>query len=79
MISIDWSVQSKRSYLHSARSSKRVGEIVGDFILNLIQNDTNSLKNIHLIGHSLGAHVFGFTGKYVTRLTNGGTIGRITG
>lgn len=79
VIGIDWSTHSKKTYLHAARSSKKIGEITGDFIMNLVKNDTKLFKNIHLIGHSLGAHIFGFTGKYLNKLTKGGTIGRITG
>ncbi|KAJ8930140.1 hypothetical protein NQ314_017106 [Rhamnusium bicolor] len=76
---VDWSSHSKRDYLHSARGTKNVGEFVGEFIMNLIKNDTNLLGNIHLIGHSLGAQVSGFTGKHIKSLTNGHRIGRITG
>lgn len=79
VIGIDWSEQSKKSYLHAARSCKKVGEIVGDFILTLVKNNTDLLKNVHLIGHSLGAHMFGFTGKYINKMTNGSSVGRITG
>lgn len=36
------------------------------------------LSNFHVLGHSLGAHIAGFTGKQVKRLT-GKRIARITG
>jgi hypothetical protein len=36
------------------------------------------VESIHVIGHSLGAHISGFTGKYFTTLT-GKKLGRITG
>lgn len=36
------------------------------------------VENIHLIGHSLGAHIVGYAGRYFTELT-GEVIPRITG
>lgn len=45
---------------------------------NLSSNRHIDLKNVHLIGHSLGAHVAGFTGLYINS-KNIGKIRRITG
>lgn len=36
------------------------------------------VENIHLIGHSLGAHIVGYAGRYFTKLSNQ-TIPHITG
>lgn len=45
-------------------------------LLNYVadKQDTDP-KDIHLIGHSLGAHISGFAGRRVQR----GKVGRITG
>lgn len=51
---------------------------MGNLILNLFANYSANLKDFHLIGHSLGAHIAGFAGKAVQNYTNS-SIGRITG
>ncbi|KAJ8980763.1 hypothetical protein NQ317_013768 [Molorchus minor] len=76
---VEWSSHSQRNYLHSARATKKVGEVVGEFIINLTKNDTKMLSNIHIVGHSLGAQIAGFAGKQVKDLSSGQQIGRITG
>lgn len=42
-----------------------VGEIVGDAIVTLVQKEKIPLKNFHVIGHSLGAHVVAFAAQRV--------------
>ncbi|KAG5861196.1 hypothetical protein JTB14_007084, partial [Gonioctena quinquepunctata] len=79
VLGVDWSTHSKKNYLHSARGTRTIGEIVGDFVMKVIKNDTQFLRNVHLIGHSLGAQVSGFAGKHIQKLTNGSKIERITG
>ncbi|XP_023019189.2 phospholipase A1 3 [Leptinotarsa decemlineata] len=76
---VDWSPHSTKHYLHSARGTKKIGEIVGQFVMNAISNNTDFLRNVHLIGHSLGAQVSGFAGKHIQELTTGLKVGRITG
>lgn len=45
-------------------------------LLNFIADDLNTdPKDMHLIGHSLGAHVSGFAARRVRK----GKVGRITG
>lgn len=55
-----------------------LGNYVGDLIIDLYENYSANLDNIHLVGHSLGAHVAGFAGKAVQTAT-GRNVGRITG
>lgn len=54
--------------------AKNVGEAIGKFILR----NKFPLDRIHIIGHSLGAHVGGFAGKKIKKET-GKKIRRLTG
>ncbi|RZC38184.1 phospholipase A1, partial [Asbolus verrucosus] len=78
VIAVDWSEHSKKIYMHASSSTKTIGSVIGDFILDLIKQETALLDNIHLIGHSLGGHIAGFAGKRVLAKT-GKKVGRITG
>ncbi|XP_077295230.1 pancreatic lipase-related protein 2-like [Arctopsyche grandis] len=73
IVAVDWSNGSSGGYTQSVRNVPGAGQSVADMI-----NWLNSLgvpySNIHILGHSLGAHVVGFAG----RLSNG-TIEYITG
>jgi Lipase len=76
---VDWGViASDRLYLMSAFSTRNVGENVAELIGHMIDKHDVSLSNIHIIGHSLGAHAAGHTGMYVNS-HQGKKISRITG
>lgn len=75
VISVDWAAGSltPEYYIINGRVPV-VGEDVSKLIL-FLQHTTGLTPNlVHIIGHSLGAHVAGFTGKKLN-----GTIARITG
>ena len=56
-----------------------VGRRVSEFLVYLKeQNALKGTDDIHLVGHSLGAHVSGKAGRYFTQST-GVLLGRITG
>lgn len=80
VLAVNWNDTAERNYVAAAQATKNVGELVANWILkDLIEFDTSLLPNIHLVGHSLGAHVSGFIGKTINELTKGKKIGRITG
>lgn len=54
--------------------TKSVGQHYGKFMNYLIDNGLN-LDKVHLIGHSLGAHVSGFCGREIIT----GKAKRLTG
>lgn len=74
VVVVDWRVGARDIvYYQSAANARVVGAHVGQF-LKIIQNVYDiEPKDIHIIGHSLGAHVAGYAGEYVE------DIGRITG
>ncbi|KAH8248053.1 hypothetical protein KR038_012014 [Drosophila bunnanda] len=63
-------------YTWSAFNTEEIGENIALALVKLL--DLMPVSNIHLIGHSLGAHIVGSAGRNLHRLT-GQTIPRITG
>ncbi|XP_016962933.1 vitellogenin-1 [Drosophila biarmipes] len=63
-------------YTWSAFNTEEIGENIAVGLVKLL--DLVPVDNIHLIGHSLGAHIVGAAGRHLHRLTNQ-TIPRITG
>ena len=66
------------NYLRSAASTRNVGKNVAMVIDHIVTNHDTNLENIHIIGHSLGAHAAGFAGMYL-RSDKQKKVGRITG
>ncbi|KAL3269425.1 hypothetical protein HHI36_008495 [Cryptolaemus montrouzieri] len=73
VIEVDWKRVSRSLYTSSAKNIKLIGIILGRFILD----NGILLDRLHMIGHSLGAHLAGFASKYVKQNTSS-TIGRIS-
>ncbi|XP_058907709.1 pancreatic triacylglycerol lipase isoform X2 [Kogia breviceps] len=73
-ICVDWKGGSRTGYTQASQNIRIVGAEVAYFIDVLKSSFEYSPSKVHVIGHSLGAHAAGESG----RRTNG-TIGRITG
>lgn len=71
-IIMDWSRGSHQTFSQSAAIVSSMGAYLANFLQKLLELGADRNK-IHLIGHSLGAHICGFAGK---RIRN--RIGRIT-
>ena len=66
------------SYDAAAKNAIDVGEYLGQCLSALKNTKRVSASNLHLVGHSLGAHLMGKTGRTFKGLTSE-SIGRITG
>lgn len=75
VISVDWSRGAGVGYVLARMSVNSIGAVVAAFVDSLRDNAGLRLSDLTVIGHSLGAHVAGITGK---RITNG-TIECIVG
>ncbi|XP_063542768.1 phospholipase A1-like [Cydia strobilella] len=77
VLALDASPLIKWLYLRSSTYVRFIGERLGEVLAAMV-NKGHSPAGIYIIGHSLGAHISGFTGKTFTNLT-GHQVGRITG
>lgn len=80
VISVSWSSGNRYFYSRAAANLPFVARQISILLHYLAQigdtnlNDENFLSKIHMIGHSLGAHMAGFVGYEL-----GGRVGRISG
>ncbi|KAJ3661871.1 hypothetical protein Zmor_006249 [Zophobas morio] len=74
VIGMDWSSLCEFEYLSAVGGARRAGKILAEF-LNWLSGTGVALNELHLVGHSLGAHVAGIAGHQIKT----GLIGRITG
>ncbi|RZB41610.1 phospholipase A1 member A, partial [Asbolus verrucosus] len=74
VIGMDWSALCEFEYLSAIRGAQQAGKILAEFLDWLFEVGVE-MEKIHLVGHSLGAHVAGVAGHEIKN----GKIGRITG
>ncbi|XP_071953375.1 pancreatic lipase-related protein 2-like [Antedon mediterranea] len=74
VIIVDWAKGSQVGYIKATGNTRIVGAEIA-LLIKKLQSISGILPDsVHLIGHSLGAHIAGYAGE-----TLKGTIGRITG
>lgn len=73
-IAVDWKSLAGCDYVTSSQINvEKVGKVIAKLILFLFDVGFR-IENMHVIGHSLGAHVAGYCGKSLN-----GLLGKITG
>lgn len=65
IIAVDWPKARNLFYPKARWAVREAGEKVGSMIMCMHERYGMSLKTLHVIGFSLGAHVAGYAGKYV--------------
>ncbi|RLU22965.1 hypothetical protein DMN91_005243 [Ooceraea biroi] len=76
VVVVDWSAGSNTWNYYKAAVNTR---IVGYQISNSEEPNVSNWGPLHLIGHSLGAHICGFAAKELKKIRNRWTVQRITG
>ncbi|GBP12067.1 Inactive pancreatic lipase-related protein 1 [Eumeta japonica] len=75
---VDWSkIAGEMTYVIAAEMTKYVGKQTGKMIHSLMKRHCFDGRPVHLVGHSLGAHVSGYAGRYLGNQNL--TVARITG
>ncbi|XP_075621133.1 hepatic triacylglycerol lipase isoform X2 [Balearica regulorum gibbericeps] len=72
----DWLTFAHQHYPIAVQNTRYIGQEIADFLEWLEESIQFSRSNAHLIGYSLGAHVSGFAGSFISGTNK---IGRITG
>nr|XP_022917801.1 endothelial lipase-like [Onthophagus taurus] len=78
IIAIDWSRHAGGLYSTAISRLEAVANHVADKLMEFSSVTGIPLTRFHLIGHSLGAHLFGFVGQRILAV-RGELVGRITG
>ncbi|XP_064116438.1 inactive pancreatic lipase-related protein 1-like [Macrobrachium nipponense] len=73
VITVNWKGGSRTSYTQAAVNTRVVGMEIAHMVSWLVHNATLVPADVHIIGHSLGAHAAGYAGERIKGL------GRITG
>lgn len=76
---VDWTeMANDNNYLRSAASTRNVGRNLAMLLDHMVTQNNAKMKDIHLIGHSLGAHTAGYAGMF-SKSERGRRVARITG
>lgn len=78
VVLVDWQKYALLEYTFAARKSRKIGAYLGQVLISLILAEKIRIEDIHLVGHSLGAHIAGIAAKTIQKQL-GKKVGRITG
>ncbi|KAH3697159.1 hypothetical protein DPMN_084648, partial [Dreissena polymorpha] len=76
VITVDWGTGAGFPYSRAAANTRVVGSQLGALLKALHEKLGLHMDNVHIIGHSLGAHIAGYVSQLCDACRN---VGRITG
>lgn len=79
IIVVDWGRGSGLMYSTAVHNTPKVGSDIARLLHSLHKRHNYDVAKVHVIGHSLGAHVAGFAGAKIKGKMAGKKLGRITG
>ncbi|KAF2883709.1 hypothetical protein ILUMI_22459 [Ignelater luminosus] len=78
LVVVNWSQIAAQLYTTCYCVLPQIADTVADFFCTLVQQLNINLNTVHIVGHSLGAHMAGFVGNYTVNKC-GQQIDRISG
>lgn len=75
VVAVDWSEVADKLYVKARMGVVPVGKFLAQVLDWLVLEAGVSIDKVHIVGHSLGAHIAGTTGEHITV----GNLSRITG
>lgn len=78
VVTVDWSLAAYPPYAQAVANIRLAGAATGYLLHMLAEYYEVPLSSIHLVGHSLGAHLMGYAGDFVKKRRIQ-KVGRITG
>ncbi|KAK4323491.1 hypothetical protein Pmani_005806 [Petrolisthes manimaculis] len=78
ILTVDWSPGAPPPYAQAVGNIRLVGAVIATLLHRLVEEGVVRSRDIHLMGHSLGAHLQAYTGSHFQTIS-GEKVGRITG
>jgi triacylglycerol esterase/lipase EstA (alpha/beta hydrolase family) len=76
VITVDWGSGAGFPYSRAAANTRVVGAQLGMLVKTLHEKLGLDVDKVHLIGHSLGAHIAGYVSQFCDACR---AVGRVTG
>lgn len=64
VVAVDWAFYAFSGYMKAIMVCQEIAELIGEFIIRFSETFNVRLDDFHGIGHSLGGHILGFSGKF---------------